>query len=76
MQLPLGLDCLPSSLKVLHWKECTLKTLPLGDQHNEVVEIKLQSSKIEQLWHGKKVGPSRQELYKFYHNDLIMMTMF
>ena len=55
MKLPVGLRYLPTSLKVLHWQWCPLKTLPLADQLYEVVEIKLQGSEIEQLWHGKKV---------------------
>ncbi|KHN26944.1 TMV resistance protein N [Glycine soja] len=29
MQLPLGLNCLPSALQVLHWRGCPLKALPL-----------------------------------------------
>ena len=63
MILPSGLNYLPRSLKVLHWVGCPLETLPLVDESYEVVEIKLQHSKIEQLWHGKKVGPFHQELY-------------
>ncbi|QHO08407.1 hypothetical protein HN51_067012 [Arachis hypogaea] len=54
MKLPLGLNYLPRSLKVLHWNYCPLKTLPLADQKYELVEIKLRNSKIEQVWHGKK----------------------
>ncbi|KAL2335999.1 hypothetical protein Fmac_010445 [Flemingia macrophylla] len=54
MQLPLGLNCLPSALKVLHWKGCPLKTLPLSNQQYEVVDLKLPHSRIEQLWHGTK----------------------
>lgn len=55
MQLPHGLSCLPCSLKVLHWRGCPLKTLPLTNQLDEVVDIKLSHSKIEQLWQGIKV---------------------
>ncbi|XP_027335730.1 TMV resistance protein N-like isoform X2 [Abrus precatorius] len=54
MQLPLGLKCLPSALKVLHWRGCPLKTLPLDNQLDEVVDLKLPHSRIEQLWHGTK----------------------
>lgn len=55
MKLPLGLNCLPSALKVLHWKGCPLKTLPLTNQLDEVVDLKLPHSRLEQLWHGMKV---------------------
>ncbi|XP_020213586.1 TMV resistance protein N [Cajanus cajan] len=54
MQLPLGLNCLPSALKVLHWKGCPLKTLPLNNQLDELVDLKLPHSRIEQLWHETK----------------------
>ncbi|XP_027352151.1 TMV resistance protein N-like [Abrus precatorius] len=52
MQLPLGLSCLPSSLKVLHWRGYPLKTLPLIHELNEIVDIILSHSEIEQLWQG------------------------
>ncbi|KAL1351614.1 hypothetical protein HN51_015506 [Arachis hypogaea] len=55
MQLPLGLNCLPCSLKVLHWEGSPLKTLPFSNQLNELVDLNLSHSKIEQLWHGKKI---------------------
>ncbi|KAK7389921.1 hypothetical protein VNO78_25218 [Psophocarpus tetragonolobus] len=54
MQLPCGLNCLPRALKVLHWRGCPLKTLPLANQLDEVVELKLPHSRIEQIWHGTK----------------------
>ncbi|RYR01038.1 hypothetical protein Ahy_B06g079902 isoform B [Arachis hypogaea] len=54
MQLPLGLNCLPCSLKVLHWEGSPLKALPFSNQLNELVDLNLSHSKIEQLWHGKK----------------------
>ncbi|XLR52845.1 hypothetical protein S83_003517 [Arachis hypogaea] len=49
-----GLDCLPYALRVLDWQGCPLKTLPLTDQL-DVVDINLSWSKIEQLWHGRKI---------------------
>ncbi|RDX68598.1 TMV resistance protein N, partial [Mucuna pruriens] len=55
MQLPLGLSCLPSALRVLHWRGCPLKTVPLPNQLDEVVDLKLPHSRIEQLWHGTKL---------------------
>ncbi|QHN84149.1 TMV resistance protein N [Arachis hypogaea] len=55
MQLPLGLNCLPCSLKVLHWEGSPLKALPFSNQLNELVDLNLSHSKIEQLWHGKKI---------------------
>ncbi|XP_027907787.1 TMV resistance protein N-like isoform X1 [Vigna unguiculata] len=55
VQLPRGLSCLPSALNVVHWRGCPLKTLPLSNQLDEVVDLKLPHSRIEQLWHGTKL---------------------
>lgn len=55
IKLPRGLSCLPSSLKVLDWRGCPLKTLPLANHLDEIVNLKLYHSKIEQLWHGTQV---------------------
>ncbi|CAJ1950185.1 unnamed protein product [Sphenostylis stenocarpa] len=55
MQLLRGLNCLPSALKVVHWRGCPLKTLPLTNQLDEVIDLKLPHSRIEQLWHGTKL---------------------
>ncbi|KAK7295110.1 hypothetical protein RJT34_18014 [Clitoria ternatea] len=54
MKLHFGLNHFPGSLKVLHWRRCSLKTLPLANQVNEFVDIKLSHSEIKQLWHGTK----------------------
>jgi len=64
MQLPRGLNCLPSALKVVHWRGCPLKTLPLSNQLDEVVDLKLPYSKIEQLWHGTEVKTIHQEFFQ------------
>ncbi|MED6219290.1 hypothetical protein PIB30_034408 [Stylosanthes scabra] len=45
---------IPSTLKVLRWRECPMETLCLTDQRYELVEIDLSGSEIVQLWEGKK----------------------
>ncbi|MED6146304.1 hypothetical protein PIB30_033303 [Stylosanthes scabra] len=45
---------IPCTLKVLHWRDCPMETLPLTDQRYELVEIDLSFSRIVQLWEGKK----------------------
>ncbi|KAI4324075.1 hypothetical protein L6164_023639 [Bauhinia variegata] len=54
MQLPHGLNCLPSALKVLDWTECPLKSLPLTIELDELINLKLRRSKLETLWNGTK----------------------
>ncbi|XP_058737868.1 TMV resistance protein N-like isoform X3 [Vicia villosa] len=55
LQLPLGLKCLPSGLKVLVWREYPLESLPVGDQSNELVDLDMCHSKIKHLWRGMKL---------------------
>ncbi|XP_057445509.1 TMV resistance protein N-like isoform X2 [Lotus japonicus] len=52
MHLPLGLKCLPSSLKVLVWWAYPLNALPLEVQLDELVHMQMINSKIRQLWNG------------------------
>ncbi|GAU28639.1 hypothetical protein TSUD_159200 [Trifolium subterraneum] len=73
MQLPLGLSCLPCSLKVLHWRGCPLKTLPLTTQLDEVVDIKLSHSKVQQLWQGIKFMEKLKYLNMAFSKNLKRM---
>ncbi|XP_027187395.1 disease resistance protein Roq1-like [Cicer arietinum] len=52
MHLPLGLKCLCTSLKFLHWMEYPLEALPLSVQLNKLVHMKLPYSKIKKIWKG------------------------
>ncbi|KAI4331932.1 hypothetical protein L6164_016879 [Bauhinia variegata] len=54
MQLPNGLKSLPGALRVLDWTYCPLKSMPLTFQLDELVNLKLCHSEIEQLWEGRK----------------------
>ncbi|KAK8473414.1 hypothetical protein PHAVU_001G128200 [Phaseolus vulgaris] len=54
LQLPLGLKCLPSGLKVLVWKQYPLESLPVGAQLDELVELDMCRSQIKHLWGGTK----------------------
>jgi len=66
IKLPLGLNCFPSSLRVLDWSGCPLKTLPLTNHLDEIVDLKLCHSKIEQLWYGTQVKTLYQHLFFYY----------
>ena len=59
MHLPLGLKCLPISLKVLVWWGFPLKTLPLDVQLDELVHLQMINSKVKQLWKGTQVSNSQ-----------------
>ncbi|MED6161928.1 hypothetical protein PIB30_065496 [Stylosanthes scabra] len=45
---------IPCSVRVLRWPYSPMETLPLIDQHYELVEIYLSWSSIVHVWHGKK----------------------
>ena len=47
---------LPNDLRILDWTCCALKSLPSSFQVDELVQLSLQYSKIEQLWIGIKVS--------------------
>ncbi|KAI4308563.1 hypothetical protein L6164_031622 [Bauhinia variegata] len=54
VDLPLGLDCLSEGLRYLEWRKFPLEELPLDNQLDELVELKMMLSKIKQPWHGIK----------------------
>ena len=47
---------LPCDLRILDWANYPSKSLPSSFQLDELVQLCLQWSKIEQLWIGIKVG--------------------
>ncbi|XP_030935996.1 TMV resistance protein N-like [Quercus lobata] len=54
VQLLHGPKNLPNKLRILDWSEYPSKSLPLDFQPDELVELHLLHSKIEQLWKGTK----------------------
>ncbi|XP_031271618.1 TMV resistance protein N-like isoform X1 [Pistacia vera] len=54
VQLPEGLKYLSNELRLLEWHGYPLKSLPSNLQMDRIVELKMRSSSIEQLWQGMK----------------------
>ncbi|XP_024197650.1 disease resistance protein RUN1-like [Rosa chinensis] len=52
--LPKGLTCLSNSLRLLEWTGYPLRSLPQNFEADELVELNLCHSNIEQLWKGTK----------------------
>ena len=46
---------LPNDLKILNWNEYPSKSLPSSFQLNELIQLCLQRSEINQIWIGRKV---------------------
>ncbi|XP_050252990.1 TMV resistance protein N-like isoform X2 [Quercus robur] len=54
VHIPNGLNHLSNELRLLEWHGYSSKCLPSRFQSKELVELKLQFSKIEYLWRGEK----------------------
>ncbi|PON42393.1 TIR-NBS-LRR-like protein [Trema orientale] len=50
LDLPQGLDTLPDSLRYLNWLEYPLKSFPSSFRPQNLVELNMPSSQLEQLW--------------------------
>ncbi|KAH9783007.1 Disease resistance-like protein DSC1 [Citrus sinensis] len=54
VHLDQGLEYLPEELRYLHWHEYPLKTLPFDFEPENLTELSLPYSKVEQSWGGKR----------------------
>ncbi|KAH9726995.1 Disease resistance-like protein DSC1 [Citrus sinensis] len=55
LHLDQGLEYLPEELRYLHWHEYSLKMLPFDFEPENLIELNLPYSKVEQIWKGEKV---------------------
>ncbi|XP_028806099.1 TMV resistance protein N-like, partial [Neltuma alba] len=68
-----GLNCLPNSLKVIDWKEYPLDSLPGQTQFDELVDLKMQHSKLKELWRGDQF-PQSLKFIDLSHSTNLMRT--
>ena len=52
---PQGIESLPDGLRILHWEDYPLKSLPLSFCAESLVEIVMSESRLEKLWEGVQV---------------------
>ncbi|KAH0910518.1 LOW QUALITY PROTEIN: hypothetical protein HID58_033839, partial [Brassica napus] len=52
LNFPLGLNCLPRKLRLLHWDYCPLRVWPSTFSTKFLVELIMRGSKFEKLWEG------------------------
>ena len=57
---------LPNDLRILDWISYPSKSLPSSFQLNELVQLCLQQSQIQQLWTGKMVSVLLSILLKLF----------
>ncbi|WVY91203.1 hypothetical protein V8G54_036717 [Vigna mungo] len=71
VNLPTSLKCLCSSLKFLQWMNYPLESLPLGVLLDELVELKMHSSRIKKIWNGNQDFAKLKFIDLSYSEDLI-----
>jgi hypothetical protein len=61
MQVSEGPEDLSNKLRFLEWHSCPSKSLPADLQVDELVELHMANSSLEQLWYGCKVRTTNLE---------------
>ncbi|KAK4276105.1 hypothetical protein QN277_019094 [Acacia crassicarpa] len=75
LNLPYGLECFSSALKVLQWKECCLDALP-SHVPCELIDRKTKPSPLKQLWQGSQVFERLKFMDLSYSRYLIKTPNF
>ena len=65
VQLSEGPEDLSNKLRFLEWHSYPSKSLPTGLQVDELVELHMANSRIEQLWYGSKVRSTNLRAFVF-----------
>jgi len=65
VQLSEGPEDLSNKLRFLEWNSYPSKSLPAGLQVDELVELHMANSSIEQLWYGYKVRSTNLRAFLF-----------
>ncbi|XP_040368554.1 TMV resistance protein N [Rosa chinensis] len=73
VDLPKGLTCLSSSLRLLEWTGYPLRSLPKIFEADELIELNLCHSNIKQLWKGTK-NFDKLKFIKLCHSQKIVET--
>ncbi|CAN6847815.1 unnamed protein product [Brassica oleracea] len=71
LRIPKSFDY--SKLKLLRWRDYPMRCLPSKFRPENLVELKMQNSKLEKLWEGVVALPYLQEMDLSYSHDLIQM---
>ncbi|XP_024182658.1 disease resistance protein RPP2B-like [Rosa chinensis] len=73
VNLSKGLTCLSSSLRLVEWIGYPLRSLPQNFKPDELIELNLCHSNIDQLWKGKQCL-DKLKLLKLCHSHNIVKT--
>ncbi|KAG2329325.1 hypothetical protein Bca52824_000505 [Brassica carinata] len=67
LHLPKGLESLPDELRLLHWENFPLSSLPQGYDPRNLVVLNMCSSQLQKLWKGTK-ELERLKIIKLCHS--------
>jgi hypothetical protein len=74
VHLSQGLCNLSNNLRAIDWQGYPLKTLPLTFSPDNLVELHMPYSRIEQIWMGKKVRSSLMHVCCFFTFQIKLMS--
>ena len=66
VQLSEGPEDLSNKLRFLEWHSYPLKSLPVGLQVDQLVELHMANISFEQLWYGYKVRSTNLRAFVFF----------
>lgn len=66
VHLDQGQEYLYEELRYLRWHEYPLKTLPCDFELDNLIELNLPYSKVEEIWEGKLVRCTNIRTLKFF----------
>jgi hypothetical protein len=75
VQLSEGPENLSNKLRFLEWHSYPSKSLPAGLQVDELVELHMANSSIEQLWYGCKVRSTNLRAFIFIFLCMIVVSI-
>ena len=67
VQLSEGPEDLSNKLQFLEWHSYPSKSLPVGLQVDQLVELHMANSSFEQLWYGYKVRSTNLKAFIFFY---------
>lgn len=75
LQLPESFDYLPPKLKLLRWDEYPMRCMPSKFRPENLVELKMENSKLEKLWEGIVVS-FENNCYANTNSEIIIFIFF
>lgn len=62
-----ALESLPNELRLLHWENCPMQSLPYDFDPRHLVKLSMPYSKLQKLWGGPKVRKLQFASYTYFY---------